>query len=117
MLYYSIFREGVKVKKVTFKDVFGDMTGQTYNGNLDCSNNKLTSLEGAPEVVKGNFDCSYNKLTSLEGAPEVVEGDFDCSHNNLTSLEGVPYAVKIISDFDDETLKKYLLEKYPEQFL
>ena len=100
-----------------FKDVFGDMTGQNYNGNFYCSNNKLTSLEGAPEVVKGGFYCNNNNLTSLKGTPEVVKGNFNCSHNNLTSLDGAPYAVKIISDFDDETLKKYLLEKIPEHFL
>ena len=58
-----------------------------------CSNNKLTSLEGVPSVVKGNFYCSHNNLTSLEGAPSVVNGDFACYNNNLTSLEGVPSVV------------------------
>jgi hypothetical protein len=40
-------------------------------------------------VVGENFDCRNNKLTSLEGAPEVVGGSFDCRNNNLTSLEGI----------------------------
>ena len=63
------------------------------NNDFYCSNNKLTSLEGAPSAVKGDFVCSYNKLTSLEGAPSVVNGGFYCSNNNLTSLEGAPSVV------------------------
>ena len=71
-----------------------DLTGQTYEGDLDCSYNKLTSLLGCPSVVTGNFNCSYNQLTSLEGASKEVGGDFNCSYNQLTSLEGAPQEVK-----------------------
>ena len=56
------------------------------NGNFNCGDNKLTSLEGAPKTVGSYFDCDYNKLTSLEGAPETVGGDFSCNSNNLESL-------------------------------
>ena len=63
------------------------------NGGFACFNNNLTSLQGAPSVVKGNFTCANNKLTSLEGAPSVVKGIFYCSHNNLTSLQGAPSVV------------------------
>jgi hypothetical protein len=31
--------------------------------------------------VSGDFVCSQNKLQSLEGCPEVVGGDFFCSNN------------------------------------
>ena len=31
------------------------------NGSFYCYDNKLTSLEGSPEIVKGNFTCSRNK--------------------------------------------------------
>ena len=65
-----------------------------YPRNFSCFNNNLTSLEGAPSVVKGNFSCFNNNLTSLEGAPSAVKGDFYCSYNNLTSLEGAPSVVK-----------------------
>jgi hypothetical protein len=58
-----------------------------------CSDNQLTSLEGAPLEVGGNFYCSDNQLTSLEGAPQHVGGDFYCKDNNLTSLEGAPQHV------------------------
>ena len=60
------------------------------DGNFYCGNNKLTSLENAPEKVGGTFDCDFNYLTSLEGAPREVSGYFDCSFNKLTSLEGAP---------------------------
>ena len=67
-----------------------DLTGQTYEGDLDCSDKKLISLFGCPSIVTGHFNCSYNKLTSLEGAPEKVGGGFDCSYNpDLESLDGI----------------------------
>ena len=63
-------------------------------GTFDCSDNKLTTLEGAPEEVGGGFDCSYNKLTTLEASPKKVgSGSFDCSNNKLTTLEGAPKEV------------------------
>ena len=62
-------------------------------GFFICSNNQLTSLEGAPKKVGGNFYCSRNQLTSLVGAPEKVGGCFWCYSNKLTSLEGSPEKV------------------------
>jgi len=46
----------------------------TYYGNLDCSNNKLTSL---PEnlVVKGNLNCSHNPLSKDTKKPKGVKGN------------------------------------------
>jgi len=63
-----------------FKDtIYGDLTGQTYNGDINISGLKLTSLEGAPKNVTGSFWCYSNpKLTSLKGAPENVTGIFNC---------------------------------------
>ena len=66
---------------------------KTVEGNFNCYNNNLTSLEGAPEKVGGNFNCNNNNLTSLEGAPKEVGGNFFCDHNNLTTLEGAPIKV------------------------
>ena len=62
-------------------------------GDFDCTNNQLTSLEGAPEKVGGDFNCRNNQLTSLEGAPQEVGGDFYCDNNQLTTLEGAPREV------------------------
>ena len=64
------------------------------NGNFDCSNNFLTSLQGAPQTVEGNFNCYQNKLTTLEGAPLTVKGNFSCFKNKLTTLAGAPLTVK-----------------------
>jgi len=73
-----------------FKGVkFGVVTGSFF-----CDNNKLTSLEGAPQEVRGSFFCDYNKLTSLKGAPQEVKGDFYCDYNKLTSLNGAPQEVR-----------------------
>jgi len=67
--------------------------GTKWDGNFYCSDNNLTTLEGAPESVGGGFFCSNNNLTTLEGAPESVGGGFFCSNNNLTTLEGAPESV------------------------
>ena len=58
--------------------------------HFDCSNNKLTSLEGCPKEVGGFFDCRCNQLTTLEGCPKEVGGTFDCHNNQLMSLKGSP---------------------------
>lgn len=52
---------------------------KNVGGNLNISNNKLTSLNGCPYEVGGDFDCTHNKLTSMEGAPSIVHGDFICT--------------------------------------
>ena len=62
-----------------------------------CSNNQLTSLEGAPNTVDGSFSCHNNQLTSLECAPNTVDGNFYC-HNILN----LPYSelFKIVDKVD-----------------
>ena len=67
--------------------------GTVWDGDFDCSNQQLTSLNGAPSEVNGDFRCLDNQLTSLEGAPSEVDGDFNCSRNELTSLKGAPSEV------------------------
>ena len=42
-----------------------DLTGQTYEGDLVCSSQNLTSLFGCPSVVIGRFSCCNNKLKTL----------------------------------------------------
>ena len=70
-----------------------DLSEVIIEGYFDCSDNKLTSLKGAPKKVGGNFLCFGNNLTSLEGAPQEVGGSFLCSDNRLESLEGAPQKV------------------------
>jgi hypothetical protein len=66
--------------------------------SFDCSDNKLTSLEGSPIMIAGSFWCSNNLLTSLESATKLMIVDFYCCFNNLTSLKGCPD--KIFGDLD-----------------
>ena len=40
--------------------------------------------------VDGDFNCSDNCLTSLENAPEYVGGDFKCSGNNISDITNLP---------------------------
>ena len=49
--------------------------------------------------VRGGFYCSNNKLTTLAGAPETVGGTFSCSDNpgNFTEED-----VRAVSDVDGE---------------
>ncbi|MBE6450948.1 MAG: hypothetical protein E7016_03170, partial [Alphaproteobacteria bacterium] len=70
-----------------------DLSEVVVKGYFNCSQNQLTSLEGAPQRVGGDFYCNYNRLTSLEGAPKEVGGDFGCRENKLTSLKGAPQTV------------------------
>jgi hypothetical protein len=74
------------------KDFKGVQFG-VVSGNFYCHENKLTSLEGAPQKVGGNFWCRENSLTSLVGAPQEVKGYFSCERNRLTSLVGAPQKV------------------------
>jgi len=66
---------------------------QKIGGDFICNENKLRTLEGAPQEVGGSFYCDDNQLTSLEGAPQEVGGGFSCSCNKLTTLKGAPRRV------------------------
>lgn len=89
-----------------FKDVEVKLHNSTINfpsfiqfgyvdGNFDCSENDLTSLEGCPIKVKGIFNCDHNNLTSLVGSPKEVDGDYySCAYNSLETLKGSPEKIK-----------------------
>lgn len=83
-------------------------------GNLNCEDCDLTTLEGAPSIVTGIVYASSNKiqslkgcpqgavhyilnnnklLTSLVGAPEEVSGDFNVYRCGLNNLIGAPRKV------------------------
>ena len=84
---------------------------QYIGRNFHCHNNNLTTLQGSPEYVKGDFYCSYNKLTILQGAPKFVGGNFHCNNNNLTTLQGAPNYVGgtfKTDKFSDADYRKYI---------
>ena len=89
---YTINKDGtVDVKRSV--DIFGRRLTEIpvkfnkVGGDFYCDNNKLTSLEGAPEIVSGNFHCQNNDLTSLDGAPQTVSGNFHCHNNKVQFTE------------------------------
>ena len=96
--------------QMELKDFKGVRFG-TITHHFRCSNNQLTTLQGAPYKVGGDFSCQKNLLTSLEGAPEVIEGIFDCRKNLLTSLEGAPRSVGWYLDFEDNPVSEQILDK------
>ena len=67
--------------------------------NIDCSEQFITSLEGAPTVVSGEFDCNTNLLKSLKGCPEHV-GFLYADSNQIDSIEGLPKTVKTYISLD-----------------
>ena len=85
----------------------------TEQGNVNCSNNKLITLKGAPQKVGGSFSCSDNNLTTLEGAPQEIGKGFDCSDNKLTTLKGAPQEIgKDFDCSDNKSLSKEEIIKY-----
>lgn len=59
------------------------------NGNLDCMEIGLETLENFPNRINGDFICSYNEITTLEFAPREITGRFMCHDNKITSLKNI----------------------------
>ena len=79
----KIIQGDVNLKKlylIKLPDILKDVS---VGGDFSCSNNRLTSLSGAPQHVGGHFYCYSNSLTSLSGAPQHVVGDFYCNNNTV----------------------------------
>ncbi len=68
---------------------FGRVTG-----DFNCKGNRLTTLQGSPQIVGGSFDCRHNFLHTLEGGPVEVGGTFHCTSNPIMSLEGAPKKIE-----------------------
>lgn len=82
---------------------YGDLTGQTYTGDISVAFQNLTSLEGAPAVVNGSFFVNDNKLTSLKHAPHTVTEIFSCSSNQMIStLEFAPTSSQSFFFYDTD---------------
>lgn len=77
--HVNLFNMGLKEFPVTFNNV---------KGYFECSDNKLTSLLGAPKLA-ASFFCNNNMITSLVGAPQIA-GNFSCKNNKISTLEGCP---------------------------
>jgi hypothetical protein len=90
----SYVKNGKILENVFLNNLFlkelPDLSNILVEGDFDCSDNQLTTLEGSPREVYGIFSCHNNKLTSLKGAPQEAHSNFDCSVNQLITLEGAP---------------------------
>lgn len=64
-----------------------DLSYNTALNTVKCDNNQITMLDISKCAVLSSLDCSHNKLTSLDvsGCPEV--GMLFCSSNSLSSLD------------------------------
>jgi hypothetical protein len=87
MRYKELVEAPLKHKAVSNLMNYGEIGDRD---DVDCSERRLTSLEGSPAIVHGSFNCEKNKLTSLVGAPGKVGGDFSCGQNSIKSLDGLP---------------------------
>lgn len=83
------------------------------NGYFTCGYNRLTSLEGSPEVCT-DFSCVGNYLKNLDGCPRFVYGNFNCAENELTTLIGCPEYVTGV--FCCSYNKLYDVKGFPEGF-
>lgn len=117
------YKNGLDLSSLKLKEI--PVKFRNIAAAIDCSNNKLTSLDWAPNEIKGDFNMNKNKLsslkgfpqkvegviildgnpfTSLEGLPEVIESDFFCSKTNISSFNGAPRIIKGIADFSRNKL-------------
>ena len=90
--------KGYGIKNYTINNGLVDV-----DASVDLSYIRLTKLPLQFGKVTGNFNCGNNKLTSLEGAPQSVGGDFYCDNNPLPKeiYTYVEYIKEIIKWQDD----------------
>jgi hypothetical protein len=86
---------------------------------FNCSNNQLTTLEGAPNYVGKDLFCQNNKLTSLDGFPNVVGGESWIQYNPIHEITRLFGYTKIYLEYQetynfvrkDSKVVKYLFEE------
>ena len=69
-------------------------------GNVDLSGKNLKELPLKFGRVGAYFNCSNNKLTSLEGGPNSVGGDFYCRNNQIRDFKVPEYSLNEDREFD-----------------
>jgi len=104
---------GVSVARSRIKDLThapNQVGGSFYAYHCD----NLQSLHGAPRWVGGNFLAYKCALTSLKGAPLVVKGAFDVSENPLENYDHVPEGCASVSLSYNKHAPILRLLVYPE---
>lgn len=104
---------GVSVARSQIRDLThapNQVGGSFYA--YDCAN--LKSLHGAPKWIGGNMLVYACALTSLAGAPLVVKGTFDASQNPLENYDHVPEGCSSVSLSYNRQAPILRLLMYPE---
>lgn len=104
---------GVSVARSQIRDLThapNQVAGSFYA--YHCSN--LTTLHGAPRWVGGNMLAYKCALTSLAGAPLVVKGIFDVSQNPLENYDHMPEGCSSVSVSYNKQAPILRLLVYPE---
>ena len=69
-----------------------DLSLYTNLKKLDCSCNKIATLDNLPLTLT-YLDCYSNQITSLDNLPLTLT-KLDCSNNKITSLNNLPLPLK-----------------------
>ena len=80
------------------------------DGSFNCSKQDLSDFKGVRfGVVERHFSCSDNRLTSLEGAPQEVRGDFHCWHNPVPerTLESIFSLMRKGASYEEVLRRKW----------
>gem|GEM_PF-964749 len=64
-----------------------NLTNNTKLTSLTCNTNQLTTLDLSKNVALAILTCSYNRLTALNLSANVALTNLDCGYNQLTSLD------------------------------
>ena len=87
------------------------------DGYFDCSDNKLTTLEGCPSYVRLHFACSDNKLTTLKGCPKIIgDGFYCCNNTDLVDINDLDSKI-LIQSIKNIRIKEKVYDKYFEYWI
>jgi hypothetical protein len=88
---FSCILNKLKTLKGAPKQI-GDKNFPNIGGSFYCTNNQLESLEYLPELIGNycNLECSDNKLTSLKGVQKIITGSFWINNNKLKDFKDGP---------------------------
>ena len=64
-----------------------DVSANTNLTTLNCSENRLTSLDLSENTALTELNCRYNKLTSLDLSKNTALTTLNCSYNKLAALD------------------------------
>jgi hypothetical protein len=67
-----------------------------FDGDMNFSENRLTSLSSFPKIFNGSLSVRENAITTLEGCPQGID-ELYLYKNSITTLKGCPEGLKVLS--------------------